>query len=42
LKENQGTKFNSFVSEKFILIPGDISQRRLEFEGINYRRGDLQ
>ncbi|RDX92870.1 hypothetical protein CR513_24942, partial [Mucuna pruriens] len=26
LKENLGAKFNSFVSEKLILVPGDISQ----------------
>jgi fatty acyl-CoA reductase len=37
LKENQGTKFNSFVSEKFILIPGDISQ-----EGLNLKESILE
>lgn len=32
LKENLGTKFNSFVSEKLTLVPGDISKEDLNLK----------
>ncbi|CAJ2660150.1 unnamed protein product [Trifolium pratense] len=32
LKENQGIKFNSFVSEKVTIVPGDISQEDLNLK----------
>jgi fatty acyl-CoA reductase len=37
LKENQGTKFNSFVFEKITLVSGDISQ-----EGLNIKDSQLE
>ncbi|AES67032.2 putative oxidoreductase [Medicago truncatula] len=37
LKENQGPKFNSFVSEKLTLVPGDISK-----EGLNLKESILE
>jgi fatty acyl-CoA reductase len=37
LKENQGTKFNSFVFEKISLVSGDISQ-----EGLNIKDSQLE
>ena len=32
LKEKLGTRFNSFVSEKLAVVPGDISQEDLNLE----------
>lgn len=32
LKDKMGTNFNSFVSEKLTLVPGDISREDLGFE----------
>ncbi|CAI8592894.1 unnamed protein product [Vicia faba] len=37
VKENQGLNFNSFVSEKLTLVPGDISQ-----EGLNLKKSILE
>ncbi|XP_004487512.1 fatty acyl-CoA reductase 3-like [Cicer arietinum] len=37
LKENLGTKFDSFVSEKLTVVPGDISQ-----EGLNLKESILE
>ena len=32
LKGNLGTNFNSFISEKLTLVPGDISQEDLDLK----------
>lgn len=37
VKENQGSNFNSFVSEKLTLVPGDISE-----EGLNLKKSILE
>ncbi|MED6139750.1 hypothetical protein PIB30_086884 [Stylosanthes scabra] len=46
LKENLGPKFNSFVSEKLAVVPGDISQENLNlnnfiFEEEIYKHTDV-
>lgn len=37
VKENQGSNFNSFVSEKLTLVPGDISE-----EGLSLKKSILE
>jgi fatty acyl-CoA reductase len=35
LKENLGAKFNSFISEKLTLVPGDISHEDFNLKDSN-------
>lgn len=35
LKENHGEKFNSFISEKVTVVPGDISQEEFNLKDSN-------
>lgn len=35
LKENHGAKFNSFISEKVTMVPGDISQENFNLKDSN-------